>query len=297
MTGFLKAFILLITLLALFPISGVADKEPIFVGGSIEDLSEISVIETEILMGVIFKEIFKDLGETVLIKLFDNSDRLFDALRDGTVKACFTNTIRFIEWSDKISFQEVYTVGSGIDAESAHGYASYVLLLNKSRQINTLGDLKGKKVSVPYGHEVGEMFLDVLLMENGLPDAENLFEEISYSRQANSALIDLFFGKSDAALVTDFLLESALELNPQLEEKIIPFSISPPYVHVVITFNEYFSKELLTQVDPFILRLHEDRRMSKLFKQFRFQKLIKVDAGMLDRTKALITRYKELKGY
>ena len=75
---------------------------------------------------------------------------------------------------------------------------------------------------------VGRRYLDIVLMRAGMPVAADFFSEVRYTGETNAAIVNLFFGQVDAALVTDFSFEVASELNRQIPQSLLTSLSSPP---------------------------------------------------------------------
>ncbi|MES9990981.1 MAG: PhnD/SsuA/transferrin family substrate-binding protein [Candidatus Thiodiazotropha sp.] len=281
----------IIGLILLTAVSASADDTyTLRVGGSAESLYDMRITDLEILIGLLFTEIFKDDDVKLKIKVYDSDQALSKQLATGNLDAVFMNPIHYLENSAYLNKEYTYAVQHGPSAKT-----KYILLTRRDNSIDNLQALRNKKLIIPSGHLVGERFLDVELMRSGMPVASESFSEIRYTDETNAAIINLFFGKVDAALVTEFTYDIASELNRQIPQTLQTITKSQPLIHLVVSLRKDFPAHLVDKFLPFADMLNEYPRMHFLKRNFRFEGIRKVTADDIRAMSKLNNVYVQLK--
>lgn len=265
------------------------NHEPLNIGGSAEAIFDASITDTEIMMSLFFSQLLKDTGESFNIKVYDDNEQLHEAIRDEKVTAFFADAVQFVALKNELNPQNSYMTMTGDSLRPV-----YQIIVNKDNNLVTLAQLKDKTIAIPYGHAVGKLFMDVELLKKGLPVSSSFFKSIVNTNQSNSAIIDLYFNKVDAAVVTDFSLENAFELNPQLKNKLTVIKSSQPLAHMIFSFARNFPKDKITFLEPYILNLQNMPRVEKILSRFHFKGLKKIDANTLIEVERLLDQYNQL---
>ena len=97
----------------------------------------------------------------------------------------------------------------------------YLLLVRRGGDVRDLEELRGSRVVIGTRDEgrLARMWLDVLLMRNGLPESESYLSTEKVDK-ALTALSQTFFGQTDACIVTAEAYETMAELNPQMDDSL-----------------------------------------------------------------------------
>ncbi len=249
---------------------------PIQVGGSVDALHDTSVTDAEIGFKLIFNAMLVDAKESFSIKIYDSHEELVEDFKSGKIQAIYMSSLKLLELGDVVHPTGRYVVQYGPSLKQR-----YLLLVRNSQKIGSLTDLRNKKLSIAAGHVVGERYLSVMLLKQGLPELEQFFGEIERVKEVNTAVVNLFFGKVDAALVPEFSYELACELNPQLRSSISVFSSSNPMVYEAIGMRYDFPQERIDRIEPHIFGIELSKRMEHLFKTFRITRLYRVNEETL----------------
>ncbi|MCU7807150.1 MAG: phosphate/phosphite/phosphonate ABC transporter substrate-binding protein [Candidatus Thiodiazotropha sp. (ex Semelilucina semeliformis)] len=261
----------------------------ILAGGSIESLYDTSVTDAEIVFTLVFNEVIKKSNERFKLKIVETDQELAIDLISGELDAIFTNTLHYLKLEEHLNPSACYVVQHGPELKS-----HYYLLVRRDSGIKHLSQLQNKKISIPYGHAVGQRFLDVELLKEDLPTTEKFFSEIRKTTESNSSVVNLFFSKVDAALITDFSFKVANELNPQIEKELSVIGISDPLVYQIISLRHDFSQSRIDKIEPHVLNINKSPRLVELFRTFRMNSLQKADSETLKEVRSLNQEYLEL---
>ncbi len=262
---------------------------PIQVGGSSDGGHDSSVTDIEIGIKLIFNEMLANSDESFEIKLYDSNDQVIKDFNTGKLQALFVSSLTFLEMEDMIHPSGRYVVQFGPTLKQR-----YMLLVRVEHQDINLSELRGKKLCVATGHALGRQFLDVALLKQGLPVSDDFFSEIRIVEEVNTAVVDLFFGKADAALVPEFSFELARELNPQISSSIAALATSEPMVNMVVGMRRDFPQQRLDKIEPLLLDISYSARLKRLLKTLRITGFYHLDEDTLEEVKALNNSYRTL---
>lgn len=252
-------------------------------------LFDANVTDTTIATDMIIRKVFGMMDMKSEIKIYEDRNALIHDLSENRVDAVFTNTIDHFALDHLINSDYIYTL---IYGSSAHQKA--YLLTRKKDRIKNLVDLRGKKISIPNGHDLGRLFLDVELRKQGLPGLDKYFSSIKQTIDTNTAVVDLFFGKSDCALVSDVAFELAAELNKQIPQDLKVLIASDYMIPQIIAINKNVPHSIFKKVDEFLVKAHENPRIKHLLSLFRAKKFVKLEQNQLIESRSLLDEHEVL---
>ncbi|MCG8003310.1 MAG: phosphate/phosphite/phosphonate ABC transporter substrate-binding protein [Candidatus Thiodiazotropha lotti] len=265
------------------------DKVTIVAGLSEESLYDTSITDAKIVFSLIFNQAIKESEEQFVLEIYKTDLEVERKLIAGELDAVFTNTIHYLEIEEYLNPKGSYIIQHGPKIKP-----QYYLLTARKSGIDRLSQLQGMKLSIPRGHAVGELFLDVMLLRQNLPVTDQFFSEIRETRESNSAVVNLFFGKVDATLITDYAFNVASELNPQLTKQLIVIDVSEPLAHQVVSVRHDFPPERIKNIEPYILNVHESPKMSQVLKTFRLTAVRKIKSNTLAEVRELSDEHRSL---
>lgn len=264
---------------------------PVKVGGSLESLNDRSITDAEIAFQLLFNEILAEIDISFTIKIFEDEEILIKKFERGDVKALFLNTLGFLAIEDTVHPTARYVVQYGPQLKQR-----YLVLARSSDKSLDLSSFHRRKLSVSTGHLVGQRFLDVVLMEQGLPESDNFFGHVDTTNDSNTAIVDLFFHNTDLALVPESSFLLAQELNPQIKKTITVLEQSEPMIYQVVGLSRDFPAEMINKFEPFLLTETPSDQLKKVMRTFRITGLKRVDETTLQEVKAINERYQIAKG-
>lgn len=107
--------------------------------------------------------------------------------------------------------------------ELAEGYATIMkggwdLMLFAGRDVPAKGlaDLAGKRIVLLEENTTGDLYLETLCLRHHQRACRDVFADMQRVNTSNQALMRVFFGKADLALVFGYGHAVAVEMNPQL---------------------------------------------------------------------------------
>ncbi|MCG8067475.1 MAG: phosphate/phosphite/phosphonate ABC transporter substrate-binding protein [Candidatus Thiodiazotropha taylori] len=270
-------------------VHGDEHEVTIIAGTSEESLLDSTVTEAKISFSLLFNEAIEKTNERFILEVYETNEQLQSQLLAGELDAVFTNTIHYLQVKDHLNPNGSYVVQHGPSVKP-----KYYLLTKKSSGIERVDQLSGKRIAIPQGYAVGELFLDVLLMRHGLPKSDRFFSEVRMTSDSNSSVINLFFESVDAALVLDYAYDVATELNLQMKKQLGVIEVSQPLVHQVVSVRSDFSQQRIDGLEPYVLNMHNTPKLHETMKTFRITAMKKVKENTLAEVQQLISEYRRL---
>lgn len=99
-------------------------------------------------------------------------------------------------------------------------YNSLLLIAKNNVNIQNLADLRGKRLKLLTNDEMSEVYIETLLQKQFHMRPEQFFKSITREdKNSRRLILDLFFDKTDAALIYQQAYDLTMELNPQIKTK------------------------------------------------------------------------------
>lgn len=173
----------------------------------------------------------------------------------------------------------------------------YVLLSHRDVGIKAIQDLAGRDLTcfVNPTMSVARPWLDLLLLEQGLPPAERFFGKLSQDTKLTKTVLPVFFGKSAACLVTRRGFDMMTELNPQVGRQLAILAVSPPVIPSVGVFRPTYPASQRARIESVLVRLEELPAGRQLLNLFQIDGMILASQDQLSETLELLTRLRQLR--
>jgi ABC-type phosphate/phosphonate transport system substrate-binding protein len=149
------------------------------------------------------------------------SDRLLEAIRGGKVDLVCLTVQEYRKVAPFVDTARVLTDDYGGD--------EFLLVVRAGSGIVNLGDLRGRSLNMweSPSTSLAEPWLTVSLGKNGLESPAQLLGHIARNTKLSQVVLPVFFGQADACVVTRRGLDTMVELNPQLAQKLKVLMASP----------------------------------------------------------------------
>ncbi|HMK44942.1 MAG TPA: PhnD/SsuA/transferrin family substrate-binding protein, partial [Dissulfurispiraceae bacterium] len=197
---------------------------------------------------------------------------------------------------------EYYKIKDKVEASLGFGHvisgkrtSKYLLLGTADSAATGIKDLKGKKISVIKGDDIAMIYLNTVLLSSGLPEAKRYFADVSLTRKPSQAVLDVFFGRSDGAVVLESSFDTIAELNPQIKQKLKILSMSPGLIAGINIFRKDLSDSYKEKVFQYGAKLGENPRGRQILTLFKLDAVYRLKEEDLNPTMDFIARYERLK--
>jgi ABC-type amino acid transport substrate-binding protein len=257
-------------------------------GASIETQYNSSITDTEIVFRNAMNALLGEVDESFSAKIYKNSALMVRDFKEGRLDVLVIDSLSFLELEDIVPPDRRILIQIGPSLKQRF----LILAAHKNKDI-TFSSLRGGRVSIGGGRKVAKRFLDVTLLQQGLPVSEDYFSEIDKSKTINTAIIDLYFGKVDVVVVPRFGYELALELNPELGPTIKILATSDSMVSEVVGVRHDFPQERLEKIWPYFMNIPA-KRIELIFDMFHISGFYPANDESLREVRELNEQYQAL---
>lgn len=195
----------------------------------------------------------------------------------GSVGVLALDVVEYFQLADLAAVEPVFwAVGEG------SAPPRYLLLVGTESGISSLEALRGKTTIVyaKTGANLGQVWLDAMLFDGRLGHPDHFFRSVEIVPKASAAVLPVFFGKADAAIVDEPSFDVSKEMNPQVGAKLRVLTASPPLPEGILCicrnrleFREEFVQDMQ--------ELQRDPQGRQMLMVFRFSRLAPVDIPAL----------------
>ena len=260
------------------------------VGGYTKAMFEADRLDIEITTGLLFNELLREIDEAADIHVYDTYAEMLTAYKNGQLDAAFCILIECRELMAHSSEHDFFTT-----IMNGTPFDRYLLLTRNDRReeaANTLASLRYKRLSVIGSHSTGMLMLDRALEASKLPNSASFFADIVAPSSSQAAIIDLFFGKTDAALVTRNELINAAALNPQINSKLETVFETGEVLSLVMMIHKDFPEDRVQQLGDMVDKVFSDPeqfpKSDQLVQLFGADSVVRIDPGAVAATMRLV---------
>lgn len=172
-----------------------------------EVAEEFKVEKSKSIIKILLDEIFENSNANFDVKVYNDYNIFLKDLKNNKINFLNISSFNYIEHKEELDpyFDSIWTVSQNMHDD----YNEFYLIVNNT-SIKSLKDLENKKISVSKNIKWDQLFLQTT----------NPKSSYIYSKNESAALINTYFGRYDACVVSSYTYESMLELNPSLKKNI-----------------------------------------------------------------------------
>lgn len=220
---------------------------------------------------------------------FADETQLLDQLKSGAINVAFTSSLQYVKLAEQVKLRPLVR-------SQAFGKSSFkLMILTRKGGASTLKALKGKRISLYGGDPLNRLYLTVALHRQGLGPPEGHFKAINVKQKPQSAVLDLLLGAADACVVTDVLLNTMAQLNPQLPKKLAPVATSKEFANAPLFATKHVARRHFKVLRQMPTKMHQSRTGRQLLLIFRMERMVPASEGDYASFRALWREYKQLK--
>lgn len=232
------------------------------------------------------KAIGKNAGLNLESKLYEDTQSLVQNFKEGKIDVLNIAPNFYLYIESEINAEPAYSVLVG--GKKAR---KYLLLVRSDSQIADIKDLKGKNLSVMKTSEIGNIYLKVLLLRRKLGKPEDFFSTIIQKAKFSQALLSVFFGQADACIVTDTVLKTMTELNPQIGSKVKIITATSDITQIVGFYRADLSENIKKTILYEVTHLRDTAGGRQVLTLFGIDGALPASKSDLDTMRELLKEY------
>jgi len=216
-------------------------------------------------------------------RLYRRVAEMINDMKNGNVDAMGMTFDEYMVLSKEVGIDHWFL--TKIDGEI---YVEYIILAQNDEAVGNLREiLKENLILLDTARtSLAPYWLDSLMEKFGIPgDATQRFANIEHVEKLSAAVLPVFFGKTDACLVTKSGFSTMVELNPQIGRKLQVIAQSPPLVHGLLCFRKGYNSPQKEEIIAALKDLDNSSAGQQVLTIFQAEALVEVDESVLEKTK------------
>jgi ABC-type phosphate/phosphonate transport system substrate-binding protein len=210
-------------------------------------------------------------------------------LAQGPLGLVLLDPVEYFELEGTGLLEPAFTGTRGKEDESLQ----FVLVTREDSAPAAISSLRGKSLAIQseYGADLGRMWIEVMLHDNGLGPSDRFFSSVTSVSAPSSAALPVFFGKLGAGVVDRDSFELMEEMNPQLGAKLRVLSMSPRLIRGILCMDRRpvpYREDLMQG----LRELHQTPAGRQILMVFKSNRIKPVDPEDLERVRTLCTKYR-----
>ena len=242
--------------------------------------------DVEVATKVWVEEILKDLQRhTFSFRFYDDVEELAADVEADRIDFVVTDGLTFVRHFDLDKLADGFNAGALNREDSV-----YVVVIRSDEGIEGWRDLKEKTFAVQKNDPVAELYLQYRMQLHNDSEAKSLQR---YEKR-DRVLLKLFFGKADAAVVPKRQFELAVELNPQMGQRLKIMEVSQIPSYRFGLFRKALDPGFAKEVTDLAIAIDHDERGKQLLMIYQTEKLIITRVSDLESIRRLDAAYNTL---
>ncbi|MFT5365578.1 MAG: ABC-type phosphate/phosphonate transport system substrate-binding protein [Candidatus Latescibacterota bacterium] len=233
-------------------------------------------------------------GALAQVTIYQTDKEMLNALQSSKVDILLLTALEYLALKSRVPITPFM-----LTQNYASGQYAYGLYVHKDSGLDHLHQLKHKTLTIQTRNQTDldlpQLWLDTLLLENGLEVYSILFKSTQIFSKTSQAVLPVFFQKADACLVPIPEFEVLSQFNPQIKRDLKCIAQSPAYIRSLICARTAFFDQFQDLIQPAILDLNNTthgRQLRLLFKSNN--DLAPFEAHQLGSVESLIEKHRAL---
>lgn len=244
------------------------------VGYLIDGINDFQYKDARLAFGMWMKELSAVEGVKMRLDPYDSSEKIFEDYGMGQFSMLVVNPIFYLRNEQLIEDRSQEYWVAQVDKDRLY---KMLLLVKRHSGIETLADLKGKRVAVRDDNLLGRLFFDAELLNAVHVEAEEHVEELISMKKSSTAILNTYFGKVDACIVPELAFRLAKEMNPALGKELqVLVSSEQIFIPMLLAFHVDMDERLLTIFKRNVESIESTVRGRNIFDLFKITGLFPV---------------------
>jgi phosphonate transport system substrate-binding protein len=265
------------------------------IGLTPEMFSGVNLRDAQVALQVWVKSLSRRMarGYSPEAVVYPDLSAFVQAAKAGSVDLINLASLDYLQIRDVVPLDPV-VVGVREEGRPA---LEYVLLTRRNSAVSGLENLQGKGLTIGTrdNGRIAELWLDVQLLGEGLPESRRFLKNLAFADKPSQAVMPVFFGQIEACIVTAGALKTMVEMNPQLDQVLVELRRSPRLLEGMMCFphnGDWEKREVLLDS---ALQLHSDPEGQQVLTLFGLDRAEVFEPSYLDNVEELVKEYDILK--
>jgi hypothetical protein len=234
------------------------------------------------------QELASKFQTPVTITHYEDADEMRRDFMSGKINGINTDAMTFMRNFRLDELSEGYST-------VMKGGWNLKLFALRNGPVRDFGDLEGKRIVFLDENEAGDIYLETLCLRHHARPCKDVFADMQRVSSNNQALLRVFFGKADLALVLGYGYEVAKEMNPKLADSLRQIDEYPIPSLYYAFYSARTDKAFRQRTLRIIPTIHTYPRGRQLLDIFKIDHLERAEPTELKPFQQLDKEYRELK--
>lgn len=253
--------------------------------GAVRDATRADI---EVSLGIWANELTALLEVPSEVQFYENLAEVRQAIYAGTSNFVIADAVSLVRHFDIDSLADGFG-GAGRSEDNM------LLISRKGAGIQSAADLSGKRVTLLADNEISDLLLETACLKSLRQSCAKALVKIDKTGRSRQQVLKLFFGNADAAIVRGYAYDLAVELNPQILEKIQVIDRYPVYGGALGMFSNRVSPKFREYVIVKAPQIVNYPRGRQLMSVLQADSIRRIPRSILDPVRALIVEHDALK--
>lgn len=252
---------------------------------------DFSVEDVEVSVKLLSEEIGKEVGVKTTVKVYEDIQFMRQDFEKGIINFAVTSPILFITQFDKNLLSDGFRFTRSTDSPSR------LLVLGQLKpNKNGFDSYHGQRLVLAQTDPASELYLDFLSWSHFKHSYINSFKLVKREKKAHLLILMLFFNQADVTCVYQNAYDIAIEMNPQLKQKITVLAQIENVPEGMGLFHTNTPEAFRESVIAEVLKLQNKPRGQQLLELFKSEQAIRVGVDDLSATLELYNAHQRLVG-
>ncbi len=227
------------------------------------------------------------------VNIFNDLKTLHGEVIEDKLDLVFMVTPEYLKIKDEV---QIYPFTVPLIQEGV--YSKFILLIKKNNGINSLADLRNKKIIVQSNfnkeNSLVFMWLDLILMKELGEKHNTFFSDVEIIQKGSKVVLPVFFNNTDACIVFDYTYNTLIELNPQIERQLDTLKMSPQYMYSLACITTSPKNNEYDAMLNAMLNIHKGTDGKQFLRIFKVDQEVKYKPEYLESVISLLEEHKML---
>lgn len=238
------------------------------------DLGDVTPAKARAAIEGYLAEVSKEIGEEIIFKFPEEGETTISSFIKGKADVITTSAANYAELVDK----KVPLVLLAKYKKAGKDYLQAGLYVRKDSNIESIRDLKGKKIAVleslSMKNSNERIFLKMLLKKEGIKeDPSSYFGKEVIVKKASSRAMAVIFGEVDATILDVVTIEEMAKLKKRYAE-IKPIAVSGKYPWGAMIASPKLGKEKIEKIKKILYQTHKTPKGKQFLFSIQFEEII-----------------------
>ncbi len=254
-------------------------------------LNELSKNEKQMGLQLLSNELIKDSGMTMVVKPVNTFEKIQQLIKAGEIDYAILNSFHYLKHFDylhQVANKSLWTIQRGPNSTE-----KYIIVANKDLKNKTIGQLSGASLSFYPHYLLMNFYLDFTIKQSSGLTREQFFKKMKHTKTASQAILDVFFGISELAIVPRFVFDLTVELNPAIKQQLVIIHQSKEtfFPVLIFNFNSRHPPFIKKMVNNNLTTLDDKARGKQILDMFNIRSIKPINFDQLQSMRLLFQQY------